>query len=571
MAEELILIGTGTDHLLGTEDNVSFNIILNSTISYEEPINLLVAELMSVNHTFEFLGQNINYRNVQTSSFKCLATGANLPAVWQNLLAMAALGDYQEIVIQGVTFKGRITEFSAEAGIDIWKKPFSITIETLLDGDTSVFGTGDYIIGTGLTDNLRYLNSVKKDSSWEKSGNKYTYSHDISISVEENPDINATAVAKAVAAALLAQISNPQVLAAYPAFYAASGAKQRRESYNPYQREYSFSETFEFDEHNGYIFDSTLTISTGENGITVGSESGSIESLNGTPVKTILDNLLSTAYNRINAAYSTYYPNSLCILNSQYERRSISSDFCTNKLSYDISFNNDSKFKHNGVIWDYTNEVNIEEDGNYTVTENGNIKGYGLTHTVNLSRAKDFYSVTAALGIYSRTKALYDQFRTFLGNDCVRELSPQHLLTKRETFAESSSTVSYTYTYKQDSTVIVDESSLYRQIIVSVSDTPPLHWKNSFVVPNQPFEIVQSLGNSTMGGLNETITLISKQDLSLTQYLTDAKAHIVLPDFAEHYMDSATYSLSRSERKFVLNIVFRYVGDHVSKNNITIS
>lgn len=539
-------------------------------------ISLTDAELLDFSQSFVELGQILTFRKEKNYSVQGrLKNYNNFSGVSgiQTLISdqKSDWVDYHEIFLNGQSFgSGIITNINYDANTEVRDKRFSISFVTSEEVDL-YNAYGAYYTGvSGIqSEDVKFINSLSESYSFEKNNDEtFSYSKDLSIQMESGIGTNPTQTAKNVAQILFNDPLNISGLSVFYPNYFESGNKIYRETYDIENLDYSFSESFNFQSGDPYIWQFSHSISR-EGNATVVTENGSIQSA-AKPVSTAaqlgISDKLQATYARCSGVYNEYsfIEDAGCPLINSPINKSVSYNQFDGSATYSIRYSNDDVIG-TGCVTEYSYSIDSSVGDSVEITESVSIQGLGgKTYPDNqkYTNAKNCFA-----DVLLNTGTRISGIAASINTQCCSGFIPTRLSVRD---SESNGTISYSRTYSCDDKYKVGAPFTERTCSTSDEGGVPLH--QTFAILGQGEEIVGGCrsGNSTLANLKNTISLRTAQNLTLSDFLSGAYSCVTQPESGQcSFINNASYSYSSSRKLFRLDIDYNYV-KHQPIRDITI-
>jgi len=285
------------------------------------------AEVLGYRYSYQFLGENFNYRNEKNLTIKGrvgdLTNYSGVSPTWNSMeVFLSGLQDFDELVINGLSFgSGFITDIQFDQGVDVREKRYTASL--LIHETGSLHNlTGAYYSelsqANGFKDqDFRLVNDLSEDFEFTRGDNgTYEYSRNISMSIESGDGSNAINLAKDIANSLFSyQTSLPVFHSQYPNFHINSGKRYFSEEYDLINSSYSFSENFKFQSGNlPYIWNYGHSLTYDELGYFSVEERGNIEGIVTSGYETALgiyNSQIPNSYSRCSGVLTNYLNSNL--------------------------------------------------------------------------------------------------------------------------------------------------------------------------------------------------------------------------------------------------------------------
>lgn len=528
-------------------------------------LNFENASILSYNQTSSFFGNSFRYQNQKNLTIEgILRVTGNTSGVsgMQNAISGFFRNDidYTPVIVNGYNFgRGKINSVSMSEGNDVRVKPYTVSVTCYETGNLYNL-TGIYYSGIGQSTGNRYdlINDFSENFSFNRDGETYGYTHDISIQLNSGFGVTQTPInlAKAFATSLI----NNNV----PFGFLTSGENQLlgfkvyNESYNRINNQCSFTETYSRPKNtSGLLFTRVNSYDLGPDGITRVSENGNIKNISGnlapsrfTGLAALVDTISSGAYARCNSIFTSYSSPTSYPLYSGYESYTKSINHFANTASYDISFSN-NPVQISGCSWRYSNEI-TKEDRFYSVTENGSIIGHGIPQNSGYQ---------AAMNIYNNVKAgAFTRNYQFYASNVSYPLSLKRVAESKN-YSQFNGNVDYSFSFS-DNPINNEGVSGIKTREISVNDSIPMKLINKFQIFNTA-EIVQAQENATLGNRSLNLQFSLTKDHNFTTVKSAAKQIVnsYIPVEEDSFINSLDFSYNPNQKRFSLNVGWTFQRD----------
>lgn len=522
------------------------------------------AELLSMSQDLETLGNAFSFRKDKNYTVKGRLSNysnfSGISGIWSQIQdQISGLSDYEEIFINGQSFgSGFITSINYDQGVDVREKIFDISF--VVSEKVDLFNLyGEYYSGvSGIQlEDIHYIQSISESFVFEKREDQtFTYSKNLNMTLESGAGTNPTQTAKNVANIMFEtglNISDLNVF--YPNFY-NSGNKIYSETYNLFDFSYSFSEKFDFQSGDPFIWRYSHSLNK-EGNSTVITENGSIISA-ALPKQTSaligLNGAIIGSYERCSGMLSDYNFFSDCLLINTPTNQRISFNEFNGQIDYDISYSNDNTIS-TGCVTKITHKVSTSIGSAPSIIEAVEIRGLGQTtypDNQRYSNAKSCYQ-TMLQGSGYRISGIVSGYNGL----CCSGLSPIKFSISD---SESDGIISYSREYSCDKNLIVPSPFKRISKDVTVQEGVPLH--QTFKVIGFGEEVIGGCrsGNSTLSKISSNVEIVCPETLDLSVYLSGAYPYIELPvTGVGGFISDATYQFSSSDRRFEASVEYSYL------------
>lgn len=509
-------------------------------------MNFKDSTLLSVSRKSQFWGDVVRYKSTLELNVEglllALTNTDGVAMVWQELALLANSADnWQDIVLNGHNFgKGIITSVNFSEGNDVRTKKYTVSISIPVDGDLSSVLGGSY---SGLSyDNIEYIEGFSESSTYDRGAEKENYSQSVSFSIRGPYSLDSVTAAKNLAEDffnhndLLNTIGNKYSNSAiFKKFY--------NESYDKINNKYSFSRNYEVSvnsngEYSVYLthslnFDQTGIASIREKAEYLGHTSNAFGTVSD---RAKVD--ISQSYDRCNSIFSTYFDsNNAPLSNNPITKSWVAVPF-EGRINYEIQYTNSSRLTSFGCFWNYQVNVDKSLGGNYVITENGDLIGYGHMIESKYQNAYNAWVSTVQPQILGRVESYYS------GDLSLR------LSSEATTFQKVQGKITYNRKYSDSDSLLA--STDIRKVMITVDKQYNRNLATSFNIINQK-EIIQVQPNLLPNNISYSINMNGKASVSINTYLAAARAYVgsLGPN---SYVSDSSYSYDPFGRTFSLSV-----------------
>lgn len=520
------------------------------------------AELMSLTHNFEYIG-DFNFRNTQNINLRgvvLLPNSSGIKDAWEAISGLTfEANDYSDIYVNGTYLgKGTLNSLNFEAGADILNKRYNASLTLYSTGDLSNF-TGVEFSGLSNLSSQRtdLLESLSEDFSFsQEDDGTFNYERSLTLKIISGDGTNPTNIAKSIAQIMFSGYAIPVINAAYPSFYNTSGNKYYSESYDLAKGDYSFSESFRFQDNDDYIWTYSHSAEFSDNFSNV-TENGVFVGVGTNPYDTARDAYISniaSAFSRCNQVYSVYMGTGCSGLINSPNSQSITNNIYNGEVEYSITFSDDFT-NITGCVWENTLSFEKDRDGVYIFREDGSVRGRGAkTYNPNnqyLAALSCFSGISGQ--VYNRVSVMAQQ--QLSGTPCVSGIS---LMGKNFTDSEYEGIIDYSFEYTNSKNYQTPSGILYHRSGYSIDDTVPLTSVYGILNDKQYIAPVFQ-GNSSLGVLTNNIEVVSDGGpLGLINAMAHALTLIKTAD-TESFINELTYDFEPISSRLNLNVSYNFV------------
>lgn len=531
------------------------------------------ASLLGLNYEFEFIGENFNFRNRKDLDIEgdvIISSGySGVRPIWSGISGIISTQtDYKNIVLNGTSFgSGRLNSISFQPGVDVRRKKYSASFSVFSSGNFANLNQSGYSgLYTGfLAQDVRNIESLDETFDFQVNDDRtFTYNRELSFNLQSgrtSADLDTLhSKAKQIATFIFqSDVTFPFLNSEYPSFYETQGKKVYTENYDLVNSQYSFSETFTFQNSNNYIWTYDYSLNTEDGSETSVVEKGTFKGVNLSNYAAALaafNTNFPASYSRCSGIYNYYYGTG-CVLKNIPISIEINRDNFAGSINYTVNYSTSNKYQ-SGVVWDYTNSCD-NSDGTYKVSEKGSIVGLGV-RTGKYNAAHSFYLTGVAPTVGSRITGYFTGVKTILGVSCDLDLVES---ASSITHAEFEGKVDYSFDYSTDSRL--RSSGVYGYVETNYSDDLSVPLINTVGIlgdRNSEYAISVYRGNSSLGQYQYSISLVPSGDSidinTLTLAAKDEVSTSLIPS-SEYYLSDASLNYDFNNKKFNFNAKYDYV------------
>jgi hypothetical protein len=488
---------------------------------------------------------------------------------------------YSSFVLHGINLgTGKITSLNWEEGNDLQYKVFSLNFEIPSSGNLYNLTGNNYLeIDKSIFQNdFKYVKSIDESFSISMNANGIQETaQEISVSIDSPLDLNSRINLKNKIFSGFSQyrIPNIGIESIFPSIITGniySGyITYSNESCDTINNEYSLTKRSYYDNNNSATWEFSHSVDFNGNNI-VASENGTLKSIlfsgdgierNLMGARTRWDTVRTGIYERVSGSFNliTGFQNvytGTCSLIYPEISKTLQEDPLEGTVQYNYSYTNDPQYLNSGYIFNNSRSSSKDEDGYFTIEENGSYIGRSQNKEKRFNLALSGYT-GGYPEIYSRisgTFSLASKVNKFL----CKPTGNFYLNNKSTSYKEFDGEISYSNTYSNNPSYY-SENSNFILCTNSISDSKPVHIYNKFLVPNSN-EIIQSAGQSSEGSYSNSIKIIGKPNLQIEDYLTECFTKVEKPTvisgvYAENvFLKNMNYTFNPFENTF--NATFDY-------------
>jgi len=457
-------------------------------------------ELLGYTHQNNFFGENsFNYSATQTISLQGfvldLQNSNGVEKIFNDVNQIKLLAkDFHNIIINNQNYGiGKIVSLNFEAGNWVRTTRFNADIQILKEVPLQDLYSN--FAGVDLSNkNLNLLKNFSENFSLNFDTQNKILGGEHSIEIEydaDNKDINLIILAQSLATELLKTL--PTSLAEGNYNTRNNYKVLHTEDYDIINGKCGFKKSFSYSTENTdepYSLKLNHSIEINQEGICTVTESCEIKAEYDIP--SLYDNSLkglknqlefSNPYNdRVNPFFQIYKQkfNIQENLNSTFIEKSVQINKFDGIINYTLTWDNDPKKKNPLYIWEYTQTLDRNEEGIWTISEDGNINGIGkYDNVINQKYANAEIGWTEAqINIDTRLSNFYNSAakNKILGG--TLKLSNKNI--SRSPYKGS---ISYNYGKTDDPRILENDPNYIKKLNISKSDTNLLPIVKNFIIP----------------------------------------------------------------------------------------
>ncbi len=544
------------------------------------------AELLSFSHKNNLWGDALQPNATQSFTIRGRINGdytqESIENIWiaMNNMIVEASGQSIPIIINSVNVgTGRITSLDFAKGTDVYYKEYTASFEVQRHAGSGMYeNTGNLVLNTTYFTGQpsvyslfnepegRYILEFQESFDLSQiAKEKYEYTKDVSFTIDEAilPDlgIDPAVFAKTIMDYARSSYGDINVVTQfYPNFYKnQSGILSTTQVYDDIHLEGTYNEKFTFQSGLNYKWDYNYNISLADGVVSV-AENGVITSTQQLAYKSKAAELAwatieTGIFARATAVYDNYtgvwsYTGG-CSLKNLPENSTLSKNGCEGTIEYSKTYSN-SPFNNSGYVYSYEDNIDQDPDGYLTLSERGTIQAIPSAYPTGFSIAYMTY-LSKSGEIQSRMDSFYADYT---GNFYQCYLGASLGVTEEElTLQEHAGIVSYTKKYSDNPRDV--GNGTFSKISNTISIDEPTHVVNYFPI-SYDHVIAQPALQSLRGVFTNNISLVSRTDIPLSQFLNTATGMIQFPEGDDIYMKGYSYQFSPLTRAFSLTASYSY-------------
>lgn len=541
-------------------------------------LQISCAELLGINYKNNFFGNIFNYSATEVLSIKGridnIGNNDTVSGVWSGMSDYLSSSQYYDsVIINGINIgTGHVISYNFNSGPDVQSKPYSLSIEIPRTGNlfnASVSGYEDIYQIRGIFES-GYIQNINEDYSFinEKSGH-YTSSKNLSFSIDSGVGVNRITLAQIIASGLFQQsVTLPILLQEYPDFYSEKESNRIiNESYDEINGNYSFTETIKYQSGLSWLWNYVHSFNIDRGGISTVTENGNIQSarLSNSGSTNKFDYALSGwasvstgiwprvsgfyyAHSGIHGAYTG------CPLISSPQNKQTTKNKCAGIIDYSYQYTNSPNF-YSGYTYSIEQSISYDSDRYAIISENGNIQGLLQNREDRFDYISGIYFNEIKPAISGHISNIYYNSFSLMSTGCL-EPRPLALISTEESFSEWEGNIDYNFSYSENPDYI--NSNLFFKITQTVDDQRPVHLVNYFEIVNDQ-SLPQRSNQSTLGKLQNNITIIGKSGTALNSYITAATSRVITPTGkSDVHITDCNYSLDPFRNEFHFDLSYAY-------------
>ncbi len=526
-------------------------------------------KLLSYTHRPVFFEGGLRYRVIKNITIRgYLREASNYEGVEEILdkqeLLTSSANDWEEIVINGISFgEGMVRNVSFDGGYLIRTNEYDFEIECYENGNLQNALNGVYEGLLWDSNDALYIDSLSEDFDYSLDENgDAAYGHSISVRYGgNNTKTQKINLAKALAANFFSSTNGIGAYIDYAGI--ANIRKLYTESYDEITCECSFSESASIPNlrSGNYSYQLSYGITKDAKGFYEVQEAVAIKGLTAAPLasaKEGLDALKAAARTRTQAVFEAYGFSDV-----ELSAAPISTSVGTNKFTGEITltntFSNNPRFQAT-AIWEYEISLELNNQGIYTVSEQGSVIGYGKPGAAKYAAALAFFNANAdAASVSSRLDALYAT---------TGRTDDLYLIATSFGKNEFAGRIEYSYNYTDDALL---SDSDFKIVRTEIAISNPSHIHQFYAIFNFG-EIAQTQNQSSAATKSISVNLKGKRNTTFDAYLTRAKTVIAsnIP-VEENFLQDCSYSYNIETNDFQMDANYVFIGDYKTAADLTVT
>jgi len=535
-------------------------------------------ELLGYNHKNNFFGEKSLFysstRNVSIKGYVLdLANGNGVKGVFNNVKTLVTeTKEFQDIIINGQNFgRGKVKSFSVDSGNWVKYTQYQAEIEVLLEVPLSNISSKEFNNTTLNNKNFNLIKSFSENFSLDFDNQNKVLGGEHSVDIEydaNNKNINLINLAQTLAVELLKTIPSSSNIAEGNYNTRQNYKVFNTENYNTITGKCGFKKSFSYSTLNNdvtYSLVRTHSIEINQDGMATVSENCSIKGESDNP--SLYDNALigyndqiGGALSRCNAVFAIYKTkfNISKNLNSNFISNGVQVNKFNGTITYTVTFDNDPKKENSSYIWEYTNNLDRDQNGVWSASENGSVKGVGkiASEQKYLSAEAGWSSIKTSIA--SRVTAFYTSASTNGNGIPLKELS------KTINKNKYSSTINYTYDYTDDPTIKQSDSDGVKKITIEKSDTGLMPITKDFLIVNGRYALNQNRDLKKQGTYTVKVNMeigctSSSQFNGYSHFARSKQESGGAPTLGnDTYLESISYSSEETEKTVSYEATYKY-------------
>lgn len=534
-------------------------------------------EVLGYDHQNNFFGErSLFYSSLKTISIRGyildLTNDNGVKGIFSDVQSIIAqTQEFQEIIINGENFGvGKVKSFSVDSGNWVRYTQYEATIEVLLEVPISNLSSKEFdgINLSGQSFNL--IKSFSENFSLDFDTQNKILGGEHSIDIEydaDNKNIDLIKFAQSLATELLKTIPSNSNIAEGNYTTRNNYKVFNSENYNTITGKCGFKRNFSYNTLNtnkNYSFIRTHSVEINENGIAVTRENCAIKaefdipSLYKNAVAGYEEQIIGV-YSRCDEVFQNYKTkfNIITDLNQQFISKSVQINKFNGTITFDVSFDNDPQKINSSYTWEYVSNLERNENGIWSASENGSIRGNGKIGSANrYDNAKNGWA-SIKNNISNRVSTFYDNEATNSIGGVLQEISKT---INRNSYEGS---INYDFSYTDDPTIKDGSDAGIKKIDIERSDTGLLPITKDFIIPNATFALNQNKNLKKQG----TYTIKINMEIGCIpdifnsfDYFSKAKASAGgAPGIGnDEYLESINYSSNETEKTISYEATYKY-------------
>jgi hypothetical protein len=548
-------------------------------------------ELLGYTHQNNFFGENsLNYSATKTISLQGfvldLENYNGVEKIFNDVIQITKLSqDFYNIVINNQNYGiGKITSLNFDSGNWVRTTRFNAEIQILAEVPLQDLGID--FEGINLSNKkINLLKSFSENFSLNFDSQNKILGGDHSIDIEydaDNKNINLINLAQSLASELLKTI--PTDLAEGNYNIRNNYKVLHTEDYDIVNGKCGFKRSFSYGTENTdqpYSLKLNHSIEINQEGICTVKESCEIKAEYDVP--TLYDNALKGLKNqlefsnpysdRVNPFFQTYKQkfNVEEDLNPTFTEKSVQINKFNGVINYTLNWDNDQKKKNPLYSWEYVQTLDRDQDGIWSVSEDGNINGVGKYGSIVNTKY-----LNAELGWTNAKIEINTRLLNFYNSVAKNKISNATLKLSSKNISRSpyKGSISYNYQKTDDPRILENDPNYIKRLNITKSDTGLLPIVKNFIIPggSRRYTLIQNAGLIQQGEYSVKVDmsigcLPNEQQFNGKNYfnLIRNNKNIYNINFASatpgakaSYVDSISFSSDEIEKNVSFEIAYKY-------------
>jgi hypothetical protein len=448
-------------------------------------MNIPNAKVLGINKNFNFFGDAV-FRFQTESSVSIegyvldLLNTAGVSGVISGVEELSSYlynAELSEIIINGQQFgSGYIESLDFSSNNDVRLKEYSLSLKCFDSGNLFNLVGANYN-GVDSSEFWKF-ESISENFSTNRNGKTFEFEHSIDVVPVYPTGLSAIDLCRSVAENLFENASLQTDLL----WQTGTGFVKNdfyTESYDSINNNCSFSRSFSsVSGVTGYLVSRVIAVDYVDNGVTNVTENASYQGKSDN-YNLVIQNLrsdLSGSYDRCNDVFAAYIEADNYDLIDRPLSKSVSQNENEGLASYSLVFTNDWWVRPE-AFWEYTHEVNLNNQNLQTITEAGQIVGFGEVMGEMKSLAAETYWLDSIRpNINTRINLFY------LNHKIVNKAGapPLFLLSTNVQKGNRNGVVSYSYVYSDD----LNQDPELKLVKIGCSKQDRTRLSSNVIVPN---------------------------------------------------------------------------------------
>lgn len=482
---------------------------------------------------------------------------------------------FQNVILNGKNFgTGKVKSLSVDPGNWVRYTEYAAEIEIMAEEPIEGIDSKEFS-GISLTGKRIFLlQSFSENFSLNFNDQNKILSgeHSLDITYDaDGPNVDQVKLAQALAVELLKTIPDSDDIAEGNYILRPNYKVLNSETYDTVKKKCGFRRTFEYSTLNtdkDYSIVRNHNLSIDQNGVATVSEKCTIKAENDLPslyqnALTGYNEQISGVFARCNSVfleYKTKFSISRS-LNQHFISKSAQINKYTGVISFDVLFDNDPKHANQKYSWEYTSNLERDENGVWKSSEEGSIKGIGKPGSTQKYDNAEVAWTDVKAGIEGRIAAFYaDEATDKVSGGTLK------LFSKTINRNQYGGSIGYGTTYTDDPTIKNNDPDYLTKISVEKTDTGLMPIVKTFIIPNNKYSLVHNRNLKQQGSFTVKINMeVGCLPSDFNGYTFLSRAQQIATSNKpggnignDIYLESASFTSDEVEKVLSYQVVYKY-------------